>query len=412
MGEIISFTGLILKEMWKAIFGMPPLFWVVLLFVAVQYRRIAKMRESLFGIRGNTVLRDTVSATIYGIIGGFVGSILLVLTGVNLVGLGIEYIWPLALFLMLINPRFLCFSYAGGIVALSKLFFGMPLSIDIPQLMGLVAILHLVESFLISVSGHVGATPIFIKNRSGQMVGGFTLQKFWPLPIVAAAFLPHSSGYSLLPPMPDWWPVIKLGQEFSLNTLGVLIPLVAGLGYGDLALAHTPVEKSKMSARNLSVFSLILLLLALLSSRFHLFEYLAALFAPLGHEAIIYIGQSTELKGKPLFIPPLRGVCVLEAVPNTAAQAAGIKSGDIIYAVNGMAVNNKRDIETVMWGRPTFLDIEYVTHTGKKWARTDLRLKPFQPLGIIAVPEGDEIMYTDFSTRSIFSRFLQKFRSR
>ena len=302
MVELLSLVRLILGELWKAVFGNF-VFWFVLVFVAVQYRRIAKMRENLFGIRGNTVLRDTVWATVYGVAGGIIGSFLLVFTGINLVGLGINYIWPLALLLMLINPRFLCFSYAGGIVALSKLFLGVP-NVDIPQLMGLVAILHLVESLLITFSGHVGATPMFIKNAAGQLVGGFTLQKFWPLPIVAVAFLTEVSGQTLLPPMPHWWPVIKFSQGFALSTVGLLVPFVAGLGYGDLALSHTPVEKSKMSARNLSIYGLVLFVLALLASRYQLFEYLAAVFAPLGHEVVIYIGQTTELKGIPIFVPP------------------------------------------------------------------------------------------------------------
>ncbi len=408
MSEILSLASLILGELWDAVFGQF-LFWVVLALVAVQYHRIARVRESLFGIRGNTVLKDTVTATVYGVVGGTVGSFLLVLTGINLIGLGITYIWPLALFLMLINPRFLCFSYAGGLVALSNLLLGTP-RVDVPQLMGLIAILHLVESLLINFSGHAGATPMFTKNRSGQLVGGFTLQKFWPLPIVAVAFLSDPMGFTLLPPMPDWWPVIKIGQEFDLRAVGILIPFVAGLGYGDVALAHTPVEKSKISARNLSIFSLVLLFLALLSSRYQLFEYLAALFAPLGHEVVIFIGQNMELKGRPIFVPPVRGVRVLEAVPNLAAQRAGLKSGDVIYAINGEPVNSKKEIEAVVWERPKLVDIEYLTYPQHKWHRATLNLKRNQPLGVIAVPEGDEITYTEFSSQSLISRILRKFR--
>lgn len=406
VAEIISLAVLILDQLWKAVFENY-FFWIVLALVALQYRRIAKARENMFGIRGNTVFRDTAKATAYGVAGGLVGSYLLVMTGVNLTGLGINFLWPLALLLMLINPRFLCFSYAGGVIALCSLLLGEP-NIDIPQLMGLIAILHLVESLLIYFSGHVGATPMFTKNSAGQMVGGFTLQKFWPLPIVAVAFLPGISGFTTLPPMPDWWPVIKFGHEFIPGMVGVLFPFVAGLGYGDLAIAHTPVEKSKMSARNLSIFSLVLLTLALLAPHFQLFKYLAALFAPLGHEAVIFIGQRTELNGKPIFIPPLRGVKVLEAVPNTAARNAGISSGDIIYAVNGEPINSKRDIETILWGRPDFVEIEYITHTKKEWKRAFARMKPHQPLGLIAVPEGDENMYTELRTQSLISRVLRK----
>lgn len=410
MAEFASLITLILSELWKAVFGSF-LFWVVLVLVAFQYRRIAKMRENLFGIKGNSVLKDTVIATAYGVVGGIAASLLLVLTGINLSGLGISYIWPLALILMLVNPRFLCFAYAGGVVALSKLVFGVP-QVDIPQLMGLVAILHLVESLLISVSGHVGATPMYTKNASGQLVGGFTLQKFWPLPIVAVAFLAAPSGFTVLPAMPSWWPLIKFGSGFTNYTVGLLVPFVAGLGYSDLALAHTPVEKSKISARNLAVYGLFLLILAMLASRDHLFAYLAAVFAPLGHEAVIHLGQQSELRGKPIFIAPLRGVRILEAVPDTPVYAAGLKSGDVVYTVNGQAVNSKRDIETVTWGSPSLVDIEYTTHARQKWQRAIIKLKPHQPLGIIAVPEGDEVMYTELTWQSVFSRLFDKLFSK
>lgn len=403
MSGILDLAMLILDELRRGIFDI--LFWVVLGLVALQYRRIARTRESLFGIRGNTVLKDTATATLYGIIGGTAGSFLLVLTGINVMGLGIGYVWPLALLLLLINPRFLCFSYAGGIVALSNLLLGVP-EVDIPQLMGLVAILHLIESILIYFSGHIGATPMFTKKPSGQIVGGFTLQKFWPLPIVAIALLPDPTGLTLLPSMPGWWPVIKIGEGFSFGLEAALLPFVAGLGYGDLAIAHTPVEKSKMSARNLSIYSFILIAFSMLASHYRVFAYLAVVFAPLGHEAVIFMGQNTELKGKPVFIPPLRGVRVLEAVPNNAAQTAGIRSGDIIYTINGNDINSKRDIEAIMYEHPALAEIEYITHAGRKWQRSVVRLKPYQSLGIIAVPEGYETMYTEFKDRNIITRII------
>lgn len=390
----MDLAGLIIVELGNAIFN--GYFWIVLALVAFQYHRIAKGRERLFGIKGSNVLKDTALATAFGLVGGLIGSVLLVLAGIDLMGLGIGYIWPLALFLMFINPRFLCFSYAAGIIAMFSLLFGV-LEINIPHLMGLVAVLHLVESLLISFSGHVGAVPMYTKLKTGKIVGGFTLQKFWPLPIVALAFLPDFSGLTTLPKMPGWWPLIKLGSEFSLNPVGVLLPFVAGLGYGDLALAHTPVEKSKMSARNLSIYSMVLLLMALLASRYQLFLYIAALFAPLGHELVIYIGKYTEISGKPIFVPAGRGVRVLEAVPNSAAHKAGIESGDIIFSVNGVEVASKRDIEAVVWGSAGLLEMEFISHAGGNWQRTVARITPHLPMGIIAVPEGYETMYAEIA---------------
>lgn len=409
MAEPGTLINLILKEFIRAIFGEPYLFWVVMALVALQYRKIAKNRERIFGIRGNTVMKDTLAATGYGLAGGLAASLLLIITGVNLTSLGISWLWGLALLLMLINPRFLCFSYSGGIVALTNLFFGVP-DIDVPQLMGLIAVLHLIESLLIYFSGHIGATPMYTKMADGRLVGGYTLQKFWPLPVVAIAILglPEALAYSILPPMPEWWPAIRFGQYFSINSVGVLIPLIVGLGYGDIALAHTPAEKSRMSALHLSIFSVVLLGLAILASRYPVFNFIAALFAPLGHEAVIFIGQRTEKLGKPLYVPPNQGVRVLEAVTNTPARKAGISSGDIIYSVNGYSVNSKIDIETILLSDPRHVEIQFVARESNLWKRVSFSLQPYEPLGIIPVPEGNETVYTEFKNRSLLGKAVRK----
>ncbi|RYD07115.1 hypothetical protein N752_00605 [Desulforamulus aquiferis] len=116
--------------------------------------------------------------------GGVIASYLMLVIGLTLSGSGLLYLWPLAILLMLIDARFLCFAYAGGILAFSSLVFGWP-NVSVPQVLGLVAILHMVEAFLIYVSGHQGAVPTFIKNTEGKVVGGFALQKFWPIPLTA-----------------------------------------------------------------------------------------------------------------------------------------------------------------------------------------------------------------------------------
>ncbi len=410
MTNALIIVSSILYEFASAIFDY--MFWIVMAIVALQYRKIAKHREEMFGIGGYTVIRDTLAATGYGIAGGLAASFLLVITGVNLTSLGIGYLWVLALLLMLINPRFLCFSYSGGIVALSKLIFGTP-DIDIPQLMGLIAVLHLIESLLIYFSGHAGATPMFIKRDDGSLVGGFTLQKFWPLPVVAVAVIayPEALGYTILPEMPDWWPAIKFGQEFSIASIGVLLPLIVGLGYGDIALAHTPSEKSRMSATNLSLFSVVLLGLSIMASRYDILKIAAALFAPLGHEAVIYIGKRTEMKRKPLYVKPEQGVRLLETLPDSPARKAGLASGDVIVSINGYIVNSRREIDSIILTQPGLVEIEYLVHRHKRWRREQVRVKPNQVLGIITVPEGYELIYTEFKNSSVILRLIDKSRS-
>ncbi|HWI55245.1 MAG TPA: PDZ domain-containing protein, partial [Desulfobacteria bacterium] len=87
MTKALTLVSSVMYEFVSAIFDY--LFWIVMAIVALQYRKIAKIRKEMFGVSGNTVVRDTLTATGYGIAGGLAASFLLVFTGANLTSLGI-----------------------------------------------------------------------------------------------------------------------------------------------------------------------------------------------------------------------------------------------------------------------------------------------------------------------------------
>ncbi|NLL20176.1 MAG: hypothetical protein GX263_00360, partial [Firmicutes bacterium] len=149
-----------------------PLFWLIVFIVFMQYRRSVYMEKKLFGRPINNVWLQTLYSVLYGVLGGFVGSIFLLLLGISLDSIGIAYIWPVAILLLFINPRYLCFAYAGGIIAILSIITRALLpswpflsniallegltGIHLPSLLALVGVLHLTESFLIYISGHRG----------------------------------------------------------------------------------------------------------------------------------------------------------------------------------------------------------------------------------------------------------------
>ncbi|MCL0106633.1 PDZ domain-containing protein, partial [Peptococcaceae bacterium] len=260
-----------------------PIFWAIMGFVAFQYMRMSKFKEQLFKTSVSRWLSTTLQATGYGVVGGFIGSFIMIFLGLTLSGMGLIYIWPLALLLMIINPRFICFAYAGGILSLTNLLFGWP-PIEVSQILALVAILHLVESILIYYNGHANAVPIYAKieydkgnsdlqTRSSyitagenKLVGGFLLQRFWPIPLAVLIILESDIAKTAeMLKMPDWWPIFQpaVYADPEMLLLG-LIPVVAALGYGDMAFSRKPVQKTKLSAFYLFGYSVILLLLAIL----------------------------------------------------------------------------------------------------------------------------------------------------
>ena len=261
------------------------LFWMILALVGYQYWQMRKTQKRMFGVYGYSLIRQIAIAAMYGAIGGILASFLLTVVGVTLNQLGLNYIWPVALVLLLINMRFLCFAYAGGLIAIANVLFGWP-EINVPQVLSLVAILHITESFLIAISGRSSAVPLILKRPDGQIVGAFSLQNFWPLPLVllAAVAVPLDQVGQGILSMPDWWPLLPSGvtPAEGEDLLHLMFPVVAALGYSDMAVASRPYERRRKSALHLAVYSAALLALAMLSVKFTWLQIVAALLSPVG----------------------------------------------------------------------------------------------------------------------------------
>ena len=369
---------------------------VVLAMVYTQYQRTAMFERRFFGLVRNRPGEQVVQSLIDGLIGGAVATAVFVVVGISLSQVGIWYLWGLAILLMLVHPRFMCFSYGAGILALCHLLFGFP-AVDIPALMALVAVLHLVESVLILLSGARGATPIYVRSSEGTVVGGFTLQKFWPLPFIALVgaaipveLLQSAQGVN----MPDWWPIIRPSQEAApgLEYAFALFPVVAALGYSDIAVTCLPKVKARRTSGHLLLYSLGLLGLAVLSQRSVVFAYLAAFYSPLAHEWVIQRARRSELTGVPRFTG--RETMVLDVYPNSPAANAGIEPGDVIVAVNGTRVSTRQELADAM--SPWALQAEIEVENGLTGRRRILHCREkVPPLGVILVPKAGDGLYVD-----------------
>ncbi len=340
-----------------------PIFWIVLFLVYLQYRRQASTEKKLFGRNINPIGKQMFMSVGLGLIGGFAASAVLVFMGLSLDQIGLYFIWPVALLLLLISPRYLCFSYAGGIVAAMNLialyvlvpfFPGLAdfivieylLRIHIPALLVLIGLLHLVEAFLIYIGGHRGSSPIYLKKNDGEVVGAFSLNRFWPLPLVAllvtVVIEPEIAGVS----MPEWWPILQTtldpGEGESLQYM--IVPVAAGLGYGDMVLSSTPRERTAFSARWLAFYSLVLLIIAIGAEFFPPLTLPGVLFAPLGHELLILYGNNKENSRPPRYRQVSSGVNVMMVIPGTPAHQAGLYQEDTILKVNGEEVADNREL--------------------------------------------------------------------
>jgi hypothetical protein len=390
---------------------MNPLFWLVIYLVQRQYQRINNLEKKMFGTGFSSVKGQVGRSLIYGLLCGIAGSYILTFVGVSLSGAAVHWVWPVAIFLMLINPRFMCFAYAGGLVSISSLLFGFP-QVEIPQLMALVAVLHIIESILIWFTGHRDPSPVILKKPDGELVGGFNLQKFWPIPVVVmwSLLMDDPGQISELLVMPQWWPVLQPqtiagpGQELVFS----MLPVVAALGYSDLALTCHPREKAKKSAVFLAIYSTVLLLVAIAASFYEQLLFVAALLAPLGHELVVYFGGRRELTGVPIFIPPAEGMMVLTTAPGSGAHGLGLKNGEIILRLGEFTINSNRELMLAAEEREYPQEMLTIIREGEKWQyKTYPQVAAKDVAGIISVPAGDG-SYVELKGQGVLLRWLRK----
>jgi hypothetical protein len=399
MHFILKIAGLILSEISGVIVNQ--IFWILIFVVFLLYKKSSNIEQTMLGSRLS--LKDKMSSSLFnGFIGGLFGSFLVVLLGITIetytpnsqgvFASGITYIWIIAILLAMVNVRYLCFSYAGGLVALTSLVFGFP-NVNVPGLMALVGILHLIESLLIWMDGHSYSVPIFVKKSSGKIVGGYIMNRMWPIPLVLTALaFPLALGISNISGeiMPSWWPLLTQQQAFSYVMF--FVPVV--LGYGDIALTQAPEQRCRKSAYKLAAYSLILIILSILAARLQIFAFIAALFAPIAHEALIIWGKREEEEGKPLFDGSGDGICVLYVRENSIGKEMHIEAGDRILGINNNAIHSEGQLAEFLATYPTYIWLEVRKPNGSiktlEWQNYRVGIKN---LGILIVPRNAGVYF-------------------
>jgi hypothetical protein len=263
--------------------------------------------------------------------------------------------------------------------------------LDVTPILAMIAIMHLVEALLIIVDGKKGALPVFMK-KNDKVIGAFILQRFWIIPMIVYVIVQQSTGGSSGIAVPHWCPLIRpsLPENIIKNALISALSIVIVMGYSDMAITVDIRKKVRRSSIGLGMYGVILLCLSLLSMKYYPLKFIAALFTPIAHEALIIYEQYRESKGKPKWQYTEEGIIVLDTTPETPAEAMGIKSGEIVVGLNNSRVKTMEDADNILKDYPTYLWVEVMDEFGSK--RT-LEYKDYvngvRSLGVITVPQHE-----------------------
>jgi hypothetical protein len=402
---------IIIQWILELLYGIPSFFtnpftYLLILVIALQWKRQVDIERKLFSAKLHTIGEGVIQSIFYGVIGGLLASIAFLVLGIVFTIEPFMYLWVIAFFLMLFHIRFLCFAYAGSILGLAAymvqigwISLGGQASwlndlgnilqgIHLPSLFAIVALLHLTEAFLIYLIGGERGTPFFLQSKRGKLVGGFYIQHFWLVPL----FVIVGNSPSALPPLFQGWPLFT---NLVQGSYGILL-LPAVLAFSETAISSTPKQKSRFSAKWLSIYSIILLATATWAIYTPALSIIAILFSALGHECIIFYSRWKEEKNTPIYVHPPNGLKILAVIPHTPAEKMGLQSGEVILKVNGLSVFRRKEMYRALKQNLAFCKLEVINNNGHvKFTKSSLYEKDHHQLGVILAPDEDIPYYIE-----------------
>lgn len=393
-----------LRAVAYAIVTSPYIFMLIIFAIMFhrQNKRVVMMQKMIIGDKLNSSFELTVSQMVFGILGGIIGSIMLSYLGVTFdENTSIELIFLISIFLVIMNPRFICFSYSAAILGFISILLEIMrkmydvdvkalnfLNIDVVALMTLIAILHFVEGILVMADGNKGSIPIFTK-KDNRIIGGFALKRYWALP-VAVALIVNSSMYSLdnIISIKNWNTLLTPSTPFSIikNAAIFLMPFYGVIGYSSITFTKTKREKSISSGVMIMIYSVLLFIFARLAILNVFFKLFVVIFAPAAHEAMLYVQRYKEVNEKPKYVSDERGMMVLEVAPNSPAYDMGIKSGDLLIEVNHQRIFKEDDIIKTIREASNIAWFKVKRATGKLEEVRYKNMNNSKKLGIVFVP--------------------------
>jgi membrane-associated protease RseP (regulator of RpoE activity) len=328
----------------------------------------------------------------------------------------IPVLWLVALVLMMFRLRLVCFAYVVGLIVVlqpiverfpdlqeqnSLQWFISPLmEADAYSLILLVGVLHVMEGLLVRWQGSRMATPMFFMSKRGKLIGGYHMQRFWPVPLLLIA--PWVGESSI-------WEILT--DPKLVETLLIFLPFPVIIGFSDMTVTHLPAEKARSTSNGLLLYGMFVIGLAFLVLNVVETAIVSGLLMMIAHESLRWYARAKERKLLPLFTNSNLGMKILAVLPGSAAAKLGMMPGETIHKVNGVQVQSRQQLYEAMNKNSAYCKLEVINLDGQvKFLNRAMFAGEHHQLGIVLSPDDDVVNYARMKEHSLLSYLRIKIR--
>jgi hypothetical protein len=370
--------------------------WLVFILV----RRLVRMDYYQMS-RKKPLLYMVSDIVVQGVIVGILMTLTIVMIGVPLqINDLFLFLVPISMVLSIIKIRFLCISYSAGLLGLVALFcngqnlLGIKLpeiTLHIPSLIIIVAILHMMEGLLVLWTGDRTAVP-FLTRKNNQVVMGHVIQKAWPIPLafLVIELTNHIAGGTI--ETPSWWPLIQYTGEYT-ELIYTLLPTVGIISYSTITYNETPAKRSTYSGFSILAYGMILAAIGTLAVSNTWLQIPGVMMMAGLHELIHLWEVYREKRQEPIYNIPKEGIRIMHVIEGGFADKLGLKPGDVIERFNGTVIKDVQHfIQLVKSAGENIILGTKSLHGEKKDLSID-SAKELEKIGIRIIPDKPLIVF-------------------
>lgn len=417
----------------SAAYALTEPYWAFQLAILayILYRKNSKTAMIQKMVMGQSLDKPfvlTISQVVIGIFAGTAASIIMSYLGIVFDEASmVDLIFLATILFLFYNPRFVSIAYSGAVLSVFSLLLGYAaassrnpawdiLKLDVPAVMTMVAVILFVEGVLIAIDGKRGSVPVFA-SREGRVTGGFILQRYWIVPVSLMLMLhdPALAVSQSAVPMPDWWPLIKssIPADVIRNAVIMIVPFYGLMGFNSITFTMDRKRKSLETGAFKIAYSLVLFALARAALANAVFGAALPVLALVIHEGWILLERKRELTGKPKYVSSGEGMMVLEVLPGSPAAEMGIRSGDMLVALNDTKIEDEKMLTETLRNCSTFIWISLKREDGTLEQVNYSKMFSGMQLGLLLVPRGmpEDNMVIKFD-ESALRRAINKIKNR